>query len=113
MGSTAMGLASTPWNGPLRAVFGEANASVTQYESGNVTLRSSAITRVGNSSAERCTCVSPEYQPSADMSIHRRNLNLRSTGSFPTVTTRVSGRYSLPRSTVNVYFPGGSVTPNG
>ena len=47
------------------------------------------------------------------MSIQRRNLNLRSTGSLPTVTTRVSGRYSLPRSTVNVYRPGGSETTNG
>ena len=42
------------------------------------------------------------------MSIQRRSANVSSTGSLPTVTTRVSGRYSLPRSTVNVYLPGGS-----
>src|SRR5215813_8577149 len=67
----------------------------------------------GSSSRLRWTCVSPEYQPRPAMSVQRFRRNVSSTGSRPTVTVRDSGRYSLPRSTVMVYWPGGRSSRNG
>src|SRR5215831_5736868 len=67
----------------------------------------------GNSSRLRWTCVSPEYQPRPAMSVQRFRRKVSLTGSEPTVTVRDSGRYSLPRSTVIVYLPGGRSSRNG
>lgn len=91
----------------LSPVEGEANAFVTQLSNGKETLRSSAIWTLGSSARVRCTCVSPEYQPSWAMLIQR----LREMVSFMGLSTRltfwVKGKYSLPRSTVSEYWPGG------